>query len=546
MASVARKWDLEADVVVVGSGGSGLTAAILAHDQGAQVVVLERSGFVGGTTAVSGGALWVPLNHHLAEAGLQDSREEAVTYCKLLTAGRAPDELVEAFVDTGHKMVRYLEERTPVRFKLWMMPDYHPEKKGAKMGGRSIEPEVFNTRELGEWAAKLRPAPIYFLPLSLQELMFQYQAHLKPQNIPAELIAQRMEEGMVGCGNALVGRLLKGCLDRGIRILLETRGRELVREGGRVVGLWAERQGGGLLVRARGGVILASGGFEWNDELKARFLPGPVSHPNSPPSNEGDGLIMAAEVGAALGNMSEVWGSPAAAVPQEEYEGRQLNRLVVPERMCPHTIMVNRRGQRFANEGASYNDLGKVFNDFDPVAFEYRNQPAWAIFDSQYRERYPVVTVMPGDPDPEWLARDETLEGLARRVGIDPQGLVETVQRWNGFVREGRDPDFERHQFPVDFEAPHPSLGTIERPPFYALPVYQGTLGTKGGPVTNARGEVLNVRGEVIPGLYAAGNVMASVSGPGYYGGGGTIALGMTWGYICGINAARAAKGSPA
>ena len=324
--------------------------------------------------------------------------------------------------------------------------------------------------------------------------------------------------------------------------MLDTRGRELLTEHGRVVGLRAERDGSDVIATARGGVVLASGGFEWSDELKAEFLPGPVTHPNSPPFNEGDGLIMAAEVGAGLANMTEVWGSPAGAIPDETYEERQLSRLLVPERACPHSILVNRSGRRFVNEGASYNELGKVFNEIDPNTREYRNQPCWAIFDRQYRERYPVLTVLPEDLDPEWLAHDDTLTGLACKVGIDADGLQATVSRWNDFVQQANDEDFGRHRNPMDFDAPHASMGTIERPPFYALPVYQGTLGTKGGPRTNACGQVLSVRGQVIPGLYAAGNVMASVAGPAYYGGGAPIALGMTWGYLCGIHAAKTAK----
>lgn len=537
-----KRWDIDADVVVVGSGGAGLTAAILAHDHGARVVVLERSDKVGGTTAVSGGALWIPMNHQMAEAGTPDSREEALAYCKRLADGRAPDELVETFVDTGHRMVRYLEDRTPVKLHALMLPDYQPGLEGARPGGRTIEPEFFSKRELGEWGSRLRLSPIYLLPLTLQELLFEYQAHIRPQNLPADLIVGRMERDMVGCGSALIARLLKACLSRGISVLLETRARELVVEDGRVAGLRAERDGKEYFAKAVGGVVLASGGFEWSDQMQAQFLPGPVAHPNSPPFNEGDALVMAAEVGAALGNMSEAWGSPAAAVPGEEYEGRQLSRLVVPERVCPHTILVNRRGARFVNEGASYNELGKVFNDFDPSVDEYRNQPCWAVFDRQYRRRYPVLTVLPGDPDPEWLARDDTLDGLAARVGIDPDGLLATIARWNAFVPTGKDPDFERHRYPVDFDAPHPSMGSIEKAPFYALPVHKGMLGTKGGPRTNTRGQVLDVRGAVVQGLYAAGNAMAGVSGPGYGGGGGTIGLAMTWGYICGIDAASGSK----
>ncbi|MEX1255439.1 MAG: FAD-dependent oxidoreductase, partial [Dehalococcoidia bacterium] len=460
--------EIETDVAVVGSGAAGLTAALLAHDHGARVVVLERSDAAGGATAVSGGALWVPLNHHMSDIGATDSRDEALAYCKRLTAGLAPDELVEAFVDTGHEMVRYLEERTPLKLRVWTMPDYHPAIEGAKRGGRSLEPELFRTSDLGAWEELLRQPSVFPLPLSLQERTFQYQAMLRPQDVPVELIAERQAQGLVAGGNALAGALLKGCLNRGIEILLGTRARALPMEGGRVTGLRAERAGADVVVRARA-VVLASGGFEWNERLKGEFLPGPVSHPNSPPGNEGDGLIMAQEASAALANMSEVWGSPAAAVPGETYEGRPLSRLVVPERACPHSILVNRRGERFVNEGMRYNELGKVFNDVDPTTHEYANQPCWAVFDRQYRERYPVLTVLAADPDPSWLIRDETLEGVARQAGIDAAGLRATVVRWNEFVHVGNDRDFGRHRSPMDPSAAHPSMGSIEQPQFYAL-----------------------------------------------------------------------------
>ncbi len=534
-----QTWDEEFDVVVVGSGGAGLTAAILAHDHGAKVAVVERSDKIGGTTAVSGGALWIPLNDTMAAGGRKDSRDEALAYCKRMAAGQTDDGLIETFIDSGHQMVRYLEERTPVTFAAWPIPDYHMELDGARPGGRSIEPELFRRSELGEWSDSLRDSPLR-IPFSLHETIFQYQAHIKPRNLPADVFVERSKQGVLGGGGALIGRLLKSCLDRGIEIMLQTRARGLAREDVRVVGLHAERNGKEVRIAANG-VVLASGGFEWNEQLKRQFLPGPVTHPNTPPSNEGDGLIMAAEAGAALGNMTEVWGSPSAAVPGEEYDGRQLSRLVVPERMCPHTILVNRAGRRFANEGASYNDLGKVFNDFDPVRFEHRNLPCWSIFDRQYRERYPVLTVFAGTPDPGWLMRAETLESLAEKAGIDAEGLTATVERWNNAVLQGEDAEFERHRSPIDLEAPHPSMGSIKEPPFYALPVHPGTLGTKGGPITNAKGQVVDVRGNVIPGLFAAGNVMAGISGPGYFGGGATIGLAMTWGYICGINAAKAA-----
>jgi succinate dehydrogenase/fumarate reductase flavoprotein subunit len=539
-----QRWDQEVDVAVVGSGGAGLTAAVLAHDNGARVTVLERSDKIGGTTAVSGGGIWVPLNHHMSEIGAQDTREEAIEYCKRLAAGRSSDELLETFVDTAHVMLTYLEEHTPVRYRACPMPDYRPEDPGAKTCGRTLDPELFSKAELGEWADKLRPSPLLFVPIKIEE---SFMAFSQPKSLPVGEIVQRMKDGLVASGNALIGRLLRGCLDRKIEFQLETRARELVREDGRIVGLRVEQNGGDVFIRARGGVVLASGGFEWNAALRDRFLPGPISHSCSPHYNEGDALIMAQEVGADIGNMTEAWVYPGAIVPGEEHEGHPVSRWIVGERTLPHAIMVNRHGERFVNEGINYNDMSKALYNFDPGNYELRNLPCWLIVDSQYRERYPIMTVMPDDPDPDWLPKEDTLAALATRVGIDAEALAATAERWNGFVRDGKDRDFGRgeghyERWMGDPTAPHPNLGTLERGPFFALSIDAHSSGTKGGPRTNTRGQVLDVRGNVIGGLYAAGNAMAGVSGPGYFGGGGTIGLAMTWGYLCGIDAAKQAK----
>jgi succinate dehydrogenase/fumarate reductase flavoprotein subunit len=531
--------------VVVGSGAAGLTAAILAHDNGAKVIILERSDKVGGTTAVSGGGVWLPLNHHIDNSGISDSREDALNYCQRLVLGRADAKLVETFVDRGAEMLAYIEGNTPLKFSPMSAPDYRPEDNGGKMRGRSIEPLLFNKRELGDWEERLRGSGIFLFPVRLEEIFATYQAFYRPQNIPMDIVVERMERGEVACGQAIVAPLLKACLDRKISLLLETRARRLVIEAGRVTGVEADGGDETMRFKGRRGVILASGGFEWNERLKAKFLPGQVPYPNSPPFNEGDGLVMAMEIGADLANMTEIWGYPTAVMPGEEYENKPLGRPIKAERTAPHSIMVNRYGRRFVNEAANYNDLAKTLNSFDANAFGYMNLPCWAIFDAQYRERYSILTVLPSDPDPNWLPRKDNLDELATEVGIDPNGLTSTVNRWNEMVRSGRDEDFNRGEsafdrYQGDKDAAHPSLGTIERPPFYALPIYPGTLGTKGGPRTNEKGEVLNVRGQVIRGLYAAGNVAASITGPAYFGAGGTIGPAMTWGYICGINAATA------
>ena len=291
-------------------------------------------------------------------------------------------------------------------------------------------------------------------------------------------------------------------------------------------------------------MVLASGGFEWSRELTAQFLGGVLTHPNSPPTNEGDGLRMAMSVGADLANMSEAWWCPSLVIPGEEYDGRQLHRGDFATRSMPHTIIVNRRGRRFVNEAQNYNDLMKAFFAFEPNAYERPNLPAWLVFDHAYLEKYALMTVMPGQPVPEWLVRAETLDDLARTIGVDARGLAQTVERFNGFALEGADPEFGRGQSLYDRfygdpdHAPNPNLGLIGKKPFYALEVHPGAIGTKGGARVNADAQVLRVDGAPIAGLYAAGNAMAGVTGAGYPGAGATISAAMTFGYLAGRHAA--------
>ncbi len=545
MSEKPAKWNLETDVLVVGTGGAALTAAISAHDKGASVTVIEKSDKVGGTTGVSGGGIWVPCNHHMAENGYEDSREDALRYCRKLAKGRAPDALIEAYLDTGPEMIQYLEDHTPLNLESTRTPDYHPEMAGGHDGTRSrmLAPTLFNKNELGESLVNLRPSHTLFLPMTFSE-MYEWDALGKPANIPMELLAERMEQGLAAFGEGLIGALYKGCLDRSIDPVLNTRALELIMEREEVIGLRAEKDGKDFHIRANKAVILACGGFEWDDGLKATFLPGEITHPNSPPQNEGDGLRMAMAAGADLGNMSEIWGYTSVHIPGEEYDARPLNRCSLVERSLPHVILVNKKGKRFVNEAACYNDMHKSLWALDPNTCEYVNMPNWHLFDDQFHEKYMMFSFMPGDDPPPWLPHADTLEDLAQQVGIDPEGLAETVVRFNKFAGQGVDPDFQRGKSLFDqssgdrLHKPNPCLGTIEKPPFYALPTHLGAIGTKGGPKTNTKGQVLHVSGKPILGLYAAGNVAAGVSGPAYWGGGGTIGPGMVFGYISGISAA--------
>lgn len=537
--------DAVTDVIVLGTGAAGLTAALTASVEGAEVLVLEKTDMVGGTSAWSGGALWVPINPRAAEAGLADTREEALTYIESLSNGMIDPDLAATFVDTGPEMVTYLEANSPVVFELVPgFPDYQPEQPGGKPGGgRSLQAALFPFEELGEWAKRVTVgrqlgANAAGVNMALSETPL---GHTAPEGVPAEEMARRRVRDERGMGQALVGRLLKGLLDRGVEPLLQHRATRLLVEDGRVVGVIADTPEGSVRVRARRGVVLATGGFEWDPELRRAFLRGPLERPVSPETNTGDGLRMAMRVGASLGTMREAWWTATIDVP--DAQGRTIPWMVNGERTRPRTIMVNREGRRFANESANYNAFGAAFHTIDPVRFDYANIPAWMVFDGGYVQRFGLATWAGGDtPVPSWITVADTLADLAAAIGVHPDGLEATVARWNAQVADGHDPDFNRGESAHDQWWGDPalngstaaSLGPLDTPPYHAVQVHPAALGTKGGPRTTADAQVLDVDGDPIPGLYAAGNAAASVFGMTYGGAGGTLGPACVFGYRAG------------
>jgi 3-oxosteroid 1-dehydrogenase len=551
-----QRWGRVADVVVLGSGAAGMVAATMASDGGADVVLLEGARMLGGTSGVSGGMPWIPLNRHLAELDVVDSREDALAYIRRLTNGREPDpRLVERYVDVAHEMLDYLEEHTPLRFSApGTFSDYYADLPGGKPRGRSIEPLPFDARnELGDRAKLLRTSPV-MPPMTMEEGGLAAAFGELPDEA---LIAKRVEEDVRTMGGALVAALFKGLLDRGVEVLAESPARELVVDrDGAVIGVRAEPAGSGpvgsgpagsgpdrpFLVGARRGVVLATGGFEWNNDLVRAFL-GVDVQPLSPPGNRGDGLVMAMEAGAALANMGSAWWYPAMHDPGLSYEGEPLF-LLGSGRNFAGSIVVNRHGRRFVNEGATYQDMPKTFQVFDPVGHDYPNQaPVWMIFDQALKDRAVVGTLLPGMPAPEWVDQAPSIRQLADRIGVDPDKLQDTVARFNQHAADHKDPDF--HRGTLWFEGfmtggPNPAacLRPVDRPPFYALPIYHGVLGTNGGALVDEDARVRRLRGGVIPGLYAAGNAAACVFGPAYPGGGATLGPAMTFGYLAGRHAA--------
>lgn len=537
---------LETDVAVVGSGAAALTAALTAAHHGARVVVLEKSDRIGGTSALSGGLIWIPNNHHMLEAGYADSTDDALRYLVRLAAGRRGEDDLRTFLESGPAMVCFLERACGVEFETLEKPDYHPEFDGARSKGRCLAPLPLAGSLLGDWLDNLRAPSGFGVPLSWGELDAM-NGVFHPERLDLGLIEERAAAGYLGMGRALVGWLLKGCLDAGVTIRLGTRARSLLMEGGEVVGVEAASSAGDRSrVVAPGGTILAGGGFEWNERLVTQFVAGPVSHPISCPTNEGDTLIMGMAVGADLANMWDLWRFPSASIPGEEYDGKPLARMVAGERSLPGTIMVNRRGRRFVNEAHPYTDVGRTFMTWDPVHSDYENSPAWAIFDRRFRETYSVLTLTPADPDPDWLVRGDSLDALAAALGIDATQLADTVKEFNTMVEDGRDSAFGRgdslfDNYYADFgNQPSPTLGLIDRAPFYALQVYPGAIGSSGGLLTDGHGRIRHVDGSLIPNLYAAGDAAASCVGPGYGGPGGPLGVGTTVAHLAGLCAARA------
>ena len=550
--SESETWDLEADVVVLGSGGAAMTAAITAKDFGAEnVVILEKTGMVGGTTAMSGGMLWIPGNHHQLEAGIEDDDEDIVAYLDALAPGQLDPDTLMAFMERGPEMLRYFAEKTPVRFHAFTdFPDYQPYMPGAKPdGGRSLDNAAFAFDRLGKWAGRVNPSKMaYPLRGSLQEAI--------TGGLDEATLAEREAHDYRGLGQALAGSLFLAVIERGIPVEFEKRARRLVKDGERVIGVVAEDASGKeYKVRARRGVVIATGGFEWNEELVQTFLRGPLTGPVSVPENEGDGLLMAIEAGAKLGNMSHAYWMQSVLEFEPQHRAAKANYLLASdERAKPGAILVNRKGQRFVNEAANYNALGKALHAFDAGTHSYANLPYWLIIDQRYRDKYHTFNTPAGGPVPSFMMQADTLEELADKAGIDPEGLTATVARFNEMVRKGHDDDFNRGDNTydnfymwgdMDYDPPHRTLGAIETGPFFAVKMEAGALGTAGGPRTNADAQVVDWNGNPIPGLYAAGNAMAAVLGESYGGAGGTLGPGMTFGYIAGRHLAEQLPNRP-
>jgi succinate dehydrogenase/fumarate reductase flavoprotein subunit len=550
------------DVLVIGSGAGGLSTAITAKKGGLDVLVIEKEEFFGGTTAFSGGVLWIPGNRHARDAGISDTREAAITYLRNETGNYFSEKAIDAFLDQGPRMLDFFERETEAKFVLSGYPDYHPDVEGGAALGRSVTATPFDARKLGIEIKRLRPplATITFIGMmfnsSNEDLKHFFRAtrSLKSAAYVAKRLVSHFKDLVlyrrgvqITSGNALAARLAKTTFDLRIPLLTSTAARQLVVEEGAVRGALVRDKQGDYRISARHAVVLACGGFPHDVERIMRAYPhlarGGQHLSPSPSGNTGDGVKMAEQVGGTCDIRfpnAAAW-MPVSKVPMGSGKFGAFPHLV--DRYKPGVIAVNRRGKRFTNESNSYHDTGAAMIADNEGQTE---TAAWLICDHVTIRKYGLGYAKPA-PVPVgiylrngYLQAAPTLRALAGQVGIDADGLEQTVRQYNTGAVMGEDREFGRgstafNRFLGDPEnKPNPNVAPIGKGPYYALNLLMGDLGTFDGLTTDTVGRVLARDSRPIPGLYAVGNDRASIMGGNYPGAGITLGPIMTFGYITG------------
>ncbi|NKY47519.1 3-oxosteroid 1-dehydrogenase [Nocardia cerradoensis] len=544
--------DREYDVVVVGSGAAGMTAALAAAHHGLRAVLIEKAAHYGGSTARSGGGVWIPGNKALKASGRPDDREEARRYLHSIIGDVVPEEKIDTYIDRGAEAFDFVLDHSPLKMT-WVpgYSDYHPEAPGGLGSGRSCEPKPFNLKVLGAEAANLEP-PYAKAPLNVVVMQTDFvrlnlirrhpKGMMRAMRVGARTyLAKFTGKQIVGMGQAIIAAMRKGLQDANVPVLLNTPLTKLITEDGRVVGVEATVDGEPTIFKARYGVVLGTGGFEHNAEMREQYQRKPITTEwtTGAAANTGDGIRAGMEVGGDIGFMEDAWWGPTIFKGGKPW-------FALAERNLPGAIMVNADGKRFGNESAPYVEAvhtmyGGKWGQGDGPG---ENIPAWLVFDQRYRNRYIFAGLQPGQRFPSrWMENDnivkaDTLEELAQRLGVPADNLAATVARFNAFAEKGVDEDFGRGKSHYDryygdpTVKPNPCLAALVQGPFYAAKIVPGDLGTKGGLVTDTAARVLRADGSVIDGLYAAGNSSTPVMGHTYAGPGATIGPALTFGYL--------------
>jgi len=558
LRSTPPQWEEKYDLVVLGAGTAGLTAALVSAIEGRRILLIEKSDQVGGTSAFSSGTAWIPNNAYQRRSGTTDDAKAALAYLDALVGDRSNRALREAYITAGPEMLAYLEAHIDLRWLMYdIQPDYDPALPGATVGGRALMPLPFDGRTLGKNFDRVRwPIPELMLfgrmMITRGEVtrLLRIGRNLDSLLLGAALCARytldrlRYKRGTrLVLGNALVARLFKHVLDRDATIWFRGKTSRLIRQDGRACGLVVRLNGSEKRVRARHGIVLAGGGFPASPELRERYFPRPVAqYAAAYEGCNGDTLKLAQEIGACLGPRGEdnsLW-FPSSISTRKDGSTAVYPHIVL-DRAKPGLIAVNSAGRRFFDEGLTYHKFVRAM---------YRSNrdvpsiPAWLVCDRRFVWKYGIGMISPRTPflksfvNRGYLHVADSLEALAHNIGVDAAGLVETVRTHNKFARTGVDTDFGKGGNAYDRaygdpeHLPNPCLGPIDRPPYCAVAVFPTPLGTSLGLLTNAHAQVLGSSGQPIEGLYACGNDMHNIFGGEYPGPGAQIGAGMVFGYL--------------
>lgn len=549
-------WDKEVDTLVVGSGAGGLLSALVAADNHADVLVIEKEAQWGGSSATSGAGIWIPNSDQARAAGFEDNVDDAFKYVRALSKENVPDANIRAFVENASPMLRWVTNNTEISYQAFPYPDYHAENPGGSPTGyRTHMPLPIDGKKLGKDVENLRfasPAASLFGYLNWhfdETYIILFRApgwwwHLTKSlarywfDWPFRFTSRK--DRRLTLGNALLGGLRLAINEKKVPLWLESPLEELITEKGKITGAIVRHEGKSLRIRAKKGVVLAAGGFDKNQMMRDENAPlyRNATYSGGTGGNTGDSIRAGTAIGADTLNMQSAWAAPVFYVP-----GEDRGRLCTIERALPGCMMVNQKGERYLNEAASYHIVGQ---QMARRAAEHGDaNPTWFVFDHKYRHNYPVGPLYPIMPD--WMQRGDvrgilkkgrTIEELAANMGVPVDTLASTVSRFNEYAVKGEDPDFHRGEAAYDKMygdprvGPNPCLAPLAKGPFYAMPIYPGDIGTNGGLLTDDKARVLDAKGKPIAGLYAVGNNAASAMGESYPGAGVTIGPAMTFGYI--------------
>lgn len=552
-------WDEAYDFVVVGSGGGSMCAALVMRAAGKTVLILEKTDLIGGTTARSGGVMWIPNSSFASREGGGDSQEKAMAYLDALigedeSAPGATRARRATYVAEAPRMIEFLMRQGMKFSRVTYWPDYYDDLPGGLEPGRAVAPALFNANELGTWKSRLRRGRFGAIPATNEELLKMptlkqsWRAKALALKIGLRgVMAKLTRKDLVAAGTALQGRMLKNALKAGVIIRAASAVSELVADGAGVTGVVTQKDGRPWRIGARLGVLVNAGGFSRNQAMRDQYQPGASAKwTMAGPGDTGEMIVEMQRHGAAIAQMEEMVGHQITLPPGAE--GADFKPSAQRLTASPHAILVDQSGVRYMNEGGSYMAYCRTMLERHKTTPAI---PSWAIFDDRVMRNYMIGNSMPGIPKPQaWYDQDylhkaQTIEDLAEKLNMSPKTLRATVDRFNGFVASGRDADFNRGARAYDrwlgdpFHAPNATLGAIEQAPFYALPVLPGDMGTYGGVVTDVNARVLRADGSVIDGLYATGVTTASVMGRAYPGPGSSVGPSFVWGFIAARHAAK-------